>query len=245
MKASSAKLDFQLASALTIQEKGNTGGTAGKVSVKSTDSEGRDWILQPDLHSPSLRFSLLFQDVNKIYWMSPVCCWSVVESHEFCDSNFECWSTPDGRRRTAAPLLPLLDSSWELALQATKESYSPRSASLKPLWSFTESDLAPEHYRGGCVYVANPRGDHERLRCTTSGITSWPESKFPIFWKVFPKIGKYSPNSSRKSRSECGQYVDCIGGNSTWYKRPWWTCKWSYYRLIKYKSGEIGNAHRI
>ena len=66
MKAGSAKLDFQLASALTIQEKGNTVGTAGTVSVKSTDSEGRDWILQPDLHSPSLRFSLLFQDVNKI-----------------------------------------------------------------------------------------------------------------------------------------------------------------------------------
>ena len=66
MKASSAKLDFQLASALKIQEKGLTGGTAGTVSVKSTDSEGRNWMLQPDLHSPSLRFSLLFQDVNKI-----------------------------------------------------------------------------------------------------------------------------------------------------------------------------------
>ena len=64
IKSGSAELDFQSAMALTSQQQITE--STGSVSVTGKDSENRDWILESDLHSVSLRFSLLFKDINKV-----------------------------------------------------------------------------------------------------------------------------------------------------------------------------------
>ena len=64
VRSGSTDLDFRTASTLTAQQ--YSVGATGMVSVTEKDSDDRGWTLESDLHSVSLRFSLLFKDVNKI-----------------------------------------------------------------------------------------------------------------------------------------------------------------------------------
>ena len=64
IRSGSAELDFLAATALTSQQ--HTVGATGSVSVTGKDLEDRTWKLESDLHSVSLRFSIFFQDINKI-----------------------------------------------------------------------------------------------------------------------------------------------------------------------------------
>lgn len=60
----SGEMDFRTASALT--SKHYSIGATGSAAVTGKDSENRNWTLESDLHSVSLRFSLFFQDISKI-----------------------------------------------------------------------------------------------------------------------------------------------------------------------------------
>ena len=64
IRSGSTDLDFRTASTLTAQQ--YSVGATGMVSVTQKDSDNRRWTLESDLHSVSLRFSLLFKDINKI-----------------------------------------------------------------------------------------------------------------------------------------------------------------------------------
>jgi hypothetical protein len=63
-RSGSTELDLLTASALASQQ--HSVGATGSVSVKGKDLEDRNWKLESDLHSVSLRFSLFFQDINRI-----------------------------------------------------------------------------------------------------------------------------------------------------------------------------------
>ena len=64
IRSGSADLDLLTASTLTSQQ--HSVGATGSVSVTGKDLEDRNWKLESDLHSVSLRFSLFFQDINRI-----------------------------------------------------------------------------------------------------------------------------------------------------------------------------------
>ena len=64
IRSGSTDLDFRTASTLTAQQ--HYVGATGTVSVTEKDSDDRNWTLESDLHSVSVRFSLLFNDINKI-----------------------------------------------------------------------------------------------------------------------------------------------------------------------------------
>ena len=64
IRSGSTDLDFRTASTLTSQQ--HSVGATGTVSVTKKDSDDRNWTLESDLHSVSVRFSLLFKDINKI-----------------------------------------------------------------------------------------------------------------------------------------------------------------------------------
>ena len=64
IKSASGEMDFVTASAL--RSKQHALGATGSASVIGKDAENRNWTLESDLHSVSLRFSLSFEDVSKI-----------------------------------------------------------------------------------------------------------------------------------------------------------------------------------